>query len=336
MTSHTTPSRPASVLVLGGGPDREREVSLWSAKGVAEALRRAGVNVHEHTIDRITADDLAALPGDVVFPVLHGSYGEGGPLQDILEASGRRYVGCRPAAARLAMDKMATKLAASRAGVATALAAVLNPHDAVCPIPFQTDAGRGVVLKPIHDGSSVGVHLVRSADCWGEALALVRQDIQSSPNRPYMVESLVTPRPAAGPDARMRELTVGVVDTPSGRRALPVIEIGPATDYYDYDAKYIRDDTTYTILQQQDRVVPVVQRAALKVAHAVGVRHLCRVDFLDPASTAGGAEPQMLEINTMPGFTSHSLLPMAAAKAGFPMPELCRMLVDLAFNEPRA
>jgi D-alanine-D-alanine ligase len=336
MTSRPTPSRPTSVLILRGGPDREREVSLWSAKGVAEALRQAGLNVHEHTIDRISAADLADMPGDVLFPVLHGSYGEGGPLQDVLEASGRPYVGCRPDAARLAMDKMATKLAAARAGVPTAPAAVLNPRDDACPIPFQGRTGRGVVLKPIHDGSSVGVHLVRTPERWPAALAEVRRDIEATPGRTYMVESLVWPRPGAGADARTRELTVGVIDTPGGRRALPVIEIRPATDFYDYDAKYIRDDTAYTILPQQDRVVSVVQRAALKVAHAVGVRHLCRVDFLDPASTAGGGEPQMLEINTMPGFTGHSLLPMAAAKAGFPMPELCRMLVELAFNEPRA
>ena len=329
-------NRPSGVLILQGGPDREREVSLWSARGVADALRQAGFGVDLRTIDRLSADELADLPGDVVFPVLHGSYGEGGPLQDLLEASGRPYVGCRPAAARLAMDKMATKFAACRAGVPTAPAAVLNPRDDECPIPFASPTGQttGVVLKPIHDGSSVGVHLVRRPDAWSAALDEVRRDIESSPGRSYMVESLVTPAPQAG-DARTRELTVGVIDTPAGRRALPVVQIVATTEFYDFEAKYLRDDTRYDVLPDSDPVVPLLQRRALDVAAAIGVRHLCRVDFLDPASGAGGGEPQMLEVNTMPGFTSHSLLPLAARNAGIPMPDLCSMLVGLAWSERR-
>lgn len=326
------PTRCESVLVLGGGPDRERQVSLWSAKGVADALRTAGIQVHERTIGRLTLDELVAMPGEVIFPALHGSFGEGGPLQDLLEADGRPYIGCRPQAARTAMDKMATKLAAALAGVPTAPAAVLNPIDPTCPIAF----GDGVVLKPIHDGSSVGVHLVRSPEQWPAALAEVRRDIDATPGRAYMVESLVTPGPAAGAGERTRELTVGIIDTPAGRRALPVVQIRPATAFYDYEAKYIRDDTAYDVLPDSDPVVPVIQRHAMRVAEAVGVRHLCRVDFLDPASADGGGQPQMLELNTMPGFTGHSLLPMAAAHAGIPMAELCRLLVIAASATARA
>ncbi len=328
---------PRCILVLGGGPDREREVSLWSAKGVADALRGAGLEVLERTIDRITAAQLADMPGDVVFPVLHGSFGEGGPLQDILEAAGRAYVGCRPHAARVAMDKVATKLAAARAGVPTAPAGVLNPLDERCPIPF----GAGVVLKPIHDGSSVGVHLIRRAEQWDGALAAARADIRDHPGRSYMVESLVTP---AAPEAlqpparlfaaaRVRELTVAILQTDDGYTALPVIHIQPTTDFYDYEAKYLRDDTVYTPLPASDAVVPIIQAHACRVAAAVGIRHLCRVDFLDPAFAAGGGEPQMLEINTMPGFTSHSLYPLAARTAGICTPDLCKRLVGMAWNE---
>ena len=344
--SHAAPAPLAvrsTVLLLSGGPDREHDVSLMSARGIADGLRAAGLDVHHHEIGHEigrartdVAGALASLPGDVIFPALHGSFGEGGPLQDLLEASGRPYVGCRPDAARLAMDKIATKLAASRAGVPTAPAAVLNPADDVCPIPFQTPTGRGVVLKPIHDGSSVGVHLVRSPEHWPAALAQVRADIGQSPGRAYMVESLVTP---PLPGLRTRELTVGLLassDDPDSLRALPVIEIRPATEFYDYDAKYIRDDTQYLVLPDTDPVVPLVQDMARRVAEAVGVRHLCRVDFLDPASSATGIPPQMLEINTMPGFTGHSLLPMAAARVGIPMPDLCRRLVDLALRSRAA
>jgi len=328
---------PRSVVVLAGGPDREREVSLWSAKGVADALREAGLQVHERTIDRVTAEQLADMPGDVVFPVLHGSFGEGGALQDILEATGRAYVGCRPQAARLAMDKMATKLAAARVGVPTAPAAILNPLDDRCPIAF----GAGVVLKPIHDGSSVGVHLVRRGEQWGGALASARADIAEHPGRGYMVEALVAPAGSvsaasgaiAGSPARTRELTVGVLQTEGAHTALPVIHIQPATDFYDYQAKYLRDDTVYTPLPANDPVVPIIQAQACRVAAAVGIRHLCRVDFLDPAFAAGGGEPQMLEINTMPGFTSHSLYPLAARTAGISTPDLCKRLVEMAWSE---
>lgn len=318
---------PRSVLVLGGGPDRERQVSLWSAKGVADALREAGLQVHERTIDRVTPADLSDMPGDVVFPVLHGSFGEGGPLQDVLELTRRPYIGCRPHAARFAMDKMATKLAAARAGVPTAPAAVLNPFDDQCPLVF----GSGVVLKPIHDGSSVGVHLIRTPDQWPPALAAARADIHANPGRGYMVESLVTP---VTPAPRTRELTVAILQIHNDYTALPVIHIQPATDFYDYDAKYIRDDTRYDPLPGSDAVVPIIQAHARAVAKAVGIRHLCRVDFLDPGfDEQGRSHAQMLEINTMPGFTSHSLFPLAARTAGIPTPELCRRLVTMAWNE---
>ncbi|MCA9289065.1 MAG: hypothetical protein KDA05_10800 [Phycisphaerales bacterium] len=329
---------PASVLVLAGGPDRERQVSLWSAAGVTRALREGGLTVHERTIDRVTPAELASMPGDVIFPVLHGSYGEGGPLQDVLEASARPYVGCRPTGARLAMDKVATKLAAARAGVPTAPAAVLNPADDRCPLAFEHSLGRGVVLKPIHDGSSVGVHLVRTPGQWAGALAAVRADIEQNLGGAYMVESLVCPvsggaasGAAGGGATRPRELTVGVIDTPAGRLALPVIQISPATEFYDYDAKYLRDDTRYDIVPTTDPVVPILQDRGLRVAAAVGVRHLCRVDFIDPLGPPEAA--QLLELNTMPGFTSHSLLPMAAGHAGIPMPSLCRMLFEMALAE---
>src|SRR5690606_14615932 len=121
--------------------------------GVADALRRAGAEVHHVVIDRPTLEELRVLPGEVVFPVLHGSFGEGGPLQDLLEALGRPFVGCRAHAARAAMDKMATKLLAATLGIATKPAQVMNVRDTACPIPLP------VVVKPVHDGSSVGLHM---------------------------------------------------------------------------------------------------------------------------------------------------------------------------------
>jgi D-alanine-D-alanine ligase len=300
-----------TVLVLGGGPDAEREVSLNSSKAIADALRAGGCSKVEYkVIDRITAKELAALPGDVVFPALHGAFGEGGPLQDLMEAGGRPYVGCGPRAARLAMDKMATKLAASRAGIPTAEACVVNPKDDLIPFPAP------FVVKPVHDGSSVGLHIVRAPSQWPAALAAVREDVQSKPGRVYMAERFI-----AG-----KELTVGLLDG----RPLPIIHIAPADGPYDYEAKYTRDDTQY----QLNPTLPAgaaerIQRDAVTLAEALSVRHLARVDFI--LDTQG--RHWLLEINTLPGFTSHSLVPMAAKSIGLEMPALCLRLVELALRD---
>ncbi len=147
-----------TVLVLGGGPDAEREVSLVSSKAVAAAIDRSGsFRANYQVIDRATLADLQGMAGEVVFPVLHGGWGEGGPLQDLLEQDGRPFVGCRGGAARLAMDKLATKLLACQLGVPTQPASAYNARDTACPFAFP------VVLKPVHEGSSVGVHIVTRA-----------------------------------------------------------------------------------------------------------------------------------------------------------------------------
>jgi D-alanine-D-alanine ligase len=297
-----------TVLVLGGGPDAERPVSLDSAANVARALRTTGRwDIVEQTIDRLTLDELRRLPGEVVFPVLHGSFGEGGPLQDLLEADGRPYVGCRPQAARLAMDKMATKLAAAGVGVPTAPACVLNNKDEACPLPLP------VVVKPVHDGSSVGLHICRDTAAWEHAREAVASDVRQQPGRAYMVEQYISGM----------ELTVGLL----AGEPLPVIHIGPASGVYDYEAKYTREDTQYHI----DPSLPPGMDAALKahaqrLAEAIGVRHIARVDFI----LDGSGNLWLLEINTMPGCTSHSLVPMAARRRGIEMPELCSRLIEMA------
>ncbi len=300
-----------SVLVLGGGPDAEREVSLVSSKAVAQALREDGHEVHYRAITRPTLAQLRAMKGDVVFPVLHGGWGEGGPLQDALERLGRPYVGCTSKAARLAMDKVGTKLAASSIGVATNPACVLNLRDPACPLDLP------VVLKPIHEGSSVGVHVCRTTKEWEQALRHVSHDVRRHPQRVYMVERAVL----GG-----RELTVGVLDG----QALPIIEIRPKVEFYDYEAKYHRHDTEYLVQPRLRRGLDELLSAhAVALARTMGVRHLCRVDFL--VDRAG--EAWLLEVNTMPGFTGHSLVPMAAAHTGLTMPRLCGKLVRMALRD---
>ena len=140
------------VLVLAGGPDAERPVSIASAMAVADALA-ADYTINFETIDRLSALDLAKMSGKVIFPVLHGAYGEGGPLQDVLERDGRVYVGSNPGTSRACMDKMGTKLTCAAIGIRTPPACVYDSRDDGAPMDFP------LVLKPTHDGSSLGLHI---------------------------------------------------------------------------------------------------------------------------------------------------------------------------------
>lgn len=305
-----------TVIVLGGGPDAEREVSLKSSSAVAAALEKTGrYDVSYQVIDRPTADQLKAMKGDVFAPILHGGFGEGGPLQDLLAHDGRPYVGCGATAARAAMDKIATKMAALKSGIPTAQSAVFDARDAVCPI------GLPVVLKPVHEGSSVGVHLCHNQTKWDAARVKAAADMREHPGRVYFIERLV----------RGAELTVGVMD-PLGptTRVLPPIRIEPAVEFYDYEAKYNRSDTNYTVDPKlPPGVKEQIQAWSVGLARGLGIRHLCRVDFL----LDDNAQAWLLEVNTMPGFTDHSLFPMAAAKVGMDMPTLCAALVEFALRD---
>jgi D-alanine-D-alanine ligase len=298
----------SAVLVLMGGPDAEREVSLLSGGAVAQALRECGrFDVIEQVVDEPSAEELAARGGDVVFPVLHGPWGEGGALQEILDAVGMPYVGSRPTAAALAMDKLAAKQAVSTVGVRTPCAQRLESGDAC-------ELSPPVVLKPIDDGSSVDLYICRRA-----------ADIASARSRLHPARGAVMAEPyVAG-----REVTVGIL----GNQPLPLVEIVPseAVEFYDYEAKYLRDDTQYVVdprlpgdLEEQ------CMHAAVAAFNRVGCRDLARVDFI--LSDDG---PWFLEINTMPGFTTHSLVPMAAAALGLDMPALCGLLVDAALDRSR-
>ncbi len=302
------------VLVLAGGPDAERPVSITSARFVAEALRaNPGFDVIPLTIDRMTPSELRGVGADVIVPVLHGGWGEGGPLQDILEADGRPFVFSGARASRLAMDKIATKMVALTCGIPTPTSHVLDLRDGVCPLPFP------VIVKPIHEGSTVGLHVVRSQEDWTRAVEMIRSE--ASP-RSYMVEPMVT---GVG-GGRARELTVGVLDG----RALPIIEITPASGLYDYEAKYHRDDTIYTLDPQlPPGVADTIKHHAEVLSERIGARHVARADFmLDASGTAW-----LLEVNTIPGFTDHSLVPKAARHSGIPMPELCTRLVRMALRD---
>jgi D-alanine-D-alanine ligase len=288
------------VLVLMGGPDAERDVSLKSGSQVAAALRRGGVQVEERVIDRPGGDELRRMPGEVVFPVLHGPWGEGGPLQELLVADGRPFVGCLPAAARLAMDKPASKRAVAEVGVPTPACEVVTAAD---PVMIATP----LVLKPCDDGSSVDLRI-----CMNQADVLRERPLLHARRPRLMAESFI----------RGRELTIGLLHG----EPLPIIEIRPKSGLYDYEAKYLRDDTQYIVEPQLPAgVTEAIRDFAERAWRRLGLRDVARLDFL-----LDDRGPWFLEANTMPGFTDHSLVPKAAAHAGQPMERLTVMLAERA------
>ena len=313
------------VLVLAGGPDRERAVSLLSGAVVAAALREAG---HEVVEGEASPRDLTALDhwrGEVVFPAMHGPWGEGGPLQAELDRRGLAYVGCRTAAASLCMDKLATKAVLREQGIATPAWAEVLSGDAHAVTAWASDATNlPCVLKPVCEGSSFGMLIADTPD----QLLGGYHEIKRRYDR------LLVERYIKGP-----ELTVGVVaglegqgsgGSGGGGRGLPPIWIRPDAAFYDYQAKYESDATRYLFDLAELNVDPAeLQRLAVSVHAAVGARHLSRVDLMLDAA----GKPWVLEVNTMPGFTTHSLLPMAAKQAGVPLPALVDHLVRLAAEE---
>jgi D-alanine-D-alanine ligase len=297
------------VTVLRGGPSAEREVSLAGGRAVAAAIRARG---HAVTEADITPDDLSALdtPADVVFPVLHGRFGEDGQLQEILEQRGLAFVGSGSAASRIGIDKDATKRKWKAAGLPTAPWEIVTRGDWSPPDGLQPP----VVIKPLAEGSSIGVSVCDTVESLQHVLPQAISDFGR-----VMVE-----RRLAGP-----ELTVGVL----GHDPLPVIQVRPAAGFYDYAAKYQRDDTAYLLDPDLDRATyQAVQQLAVKAFTVLGCRDLARIDFIVDQR----AGPQLLEINTLPGFTSHSLLPKAAAHAGIPFPRLVEMLLEMAWGRSTA
>lgn len=299
------------VMVLAGGPDREREVSLQSGANVAAALRAAGHEVIERDLspsDTAALDEFStwrASSGGVVFPVFHGKWGEGGGAQALLEARGLAFVGCRSDAARLCFDKAATKRALIDGGLPTPEFELVKTIDRPRLLP-------PVVVKANDEGSSIDLEI-----CHDQAALDAAWDALSPRHESLLVEQFV----------KGREVTVGVIERIDGKlEALPVIEIKPATAFYDYQAKYVRDDTQYLFESLPGALETQLRGLAAEVFTTLGCRHLSRVDLF----VSEDGRPWVIEVNTLPGFTSHSLLPMAARRAGVEMPALVDGLVGLA------
>lgn len=309
------PGRFSKVAVLMGGSSSEREISLLSGKAVAAALAEAGFDAAGVVAGKDEKFDLPAGT-EAVFVALHGSWGEDGGAQAALEALGVPYTGCRPDESRVSFDKTLSREAFARAGVPIPRGCVVRdprcggdaPDATFPPPPFDPP----LVVKPPRQGSSVGVSIVRDASGWTAALEEAFK---------------------FGPDAIVEEFIPGrewTVPILGAGEPLPIIEVRPKVGWYDFEAKY-SDEAGTEYVFPEDRGDPAeaalcarVRETASAAYKAVGGRGLGRIDLR--VSPDGGIF--ILENNSIPGCTSHSILPKSAAKAGIPFPELCARIVE--------
>jgi D-alanine-D-alanine ligase len=296
---------PKNIAVLMGGPGSEREVSMATAKGVAKALRSLGATVAE--VDVKGADFELPPETELAFIALHGTFGEDGQVQQILENRGVPYTGEGVSESELAFNKIRSKEAFKEHGVTTPYWQVITAGQRpTIPVPF--------VIKAPRQGSTVGVHIIRNERDIEAAIADA-----STYDRELLVEKF-----CAG-----RELTVGIL----GEQALPIIEIIPKGGFYDFTNKYpflnpsaggaAEHVCPAKLPEEQTRTI---QDLAMRAHRALGLVVYSRVDIILPED----AEATVLEVNTIPGMTEASLLPEAAGVAGISYPELCERIIELS------
>jgi D-alanine-D-alanine ligase len=290
------------ITVLYGGPSAEREISLISGEAVINGLRQMG---HDVLPSDISPDDLSGLDkkADVVFPVLHGAFGESGELQEILESRGIRFVGSGSAASRLGMDKIASKRAWETAGLPT------PPYEVITRAAPAPTIPAPCVVKPIDSGSSIDVEI-----CHTQLDADLACDRILQTHEEAMVEQLID-----GP-----ELTVGLLE----EEPLDPIRIIVQREFFDFDAKYKGCGTEHRFdLGLPEHVAQRARELSRVANQVIGCRDLARVDIMLDRDH----NPYLLEINTLPGFTPVSLLPEAAAHAGIDFNHLVDRLARRAY-----
>jgi len=296
------------VGVLFGGRSAEREVSLMSGNGVLKALLSKGIDAHGFDPAQRSLAELAAEKFDRVFIALHGRYGEDGSLQGALEQLGIPYTGSGVMASAIAMDKVMTKRIWQSYGLPTPRFLVLEAEamsrEQLRQIPDVL--GLPLMLKAPHEGSTIGISKVNGYSDMQDGFALCAKydDV-------VLAEEFI----------QGRELTVAILGAGSSARALPVIEIRAPGGNYDYEHKYLSDDTQYLCPAPLNfDLTARIQAYAVRAYKAAGCKGWARVDFMLRNSDD---EPFLLEINTSPGMTGHSLVPMAAKAAGMSYEDLC-------------
>jgi len=303
----TDPAVFGRVAVLMGGDSSEREVSLDSGRNVLAALRARGVDAHPVDGVQALAETVVAKQFDRVFNIMHGGAGENGVVQGLLQALGVPFTGAGVLGSALTLDKIRTKQVWLSLNLPTPRYVRL-PHgvDAATVRDAARSLGLPVIVKPSCEGSSVGVSRVLDEAGLDDAVALAAR----YPGELLMEQMVVGD-----------ELTVGIL----GDLALPSIRIVPRGEWYDYNAKYIAEDTQYLCpgLDGEDELR--IRALALEAFRAAGCSGWGRVDVM--RSRATGA-PYLLEVNTAPGMTSHSLVPKAAGQLGIGFEELCWRILE--------
>ena len=294
------------VAVLMGGKSAERPVSLKSGAMILAALKKRGVDAHAFDPAERSLDSLVAQAFERAFIALHGRYGEDGTVQGALELLGIPYTGSGVLGSALAMDKWRTKLLWHAAGVPTPRCELLTRDSDLTGVAGRL--GLPLMVKPVNEGSSIGMSKVRDTAHFEEAYALA-----ANYDSAVIAEQFID-----GP-----ELTVGIL----GGNALPVIRLETPRDFYDYEAKYHAADTRYLIpCGLPPEAESAIQREALRAFAVLGCRGWGRVDLM----LDGAGKPQFLEVNTSPGMTDHSLVPMAARHTGLSFEDLCLRILELA------
>jgi len=294
------------VAVLMGGRSAERAVSLKSGSMVLAALKKKGVDAHAFDPKERGIDALIQERFDRAFVTLHGRYGEDGTIQGALELLGIPYTGSGVLASALAMDKWRTKLLWQACGIPTPRSELLAHGSDMQAV--ATRLGLPLMVKPANEGSSIGMTKVKNARELPEAYALA-----ANYDRVVIAEAFV----------EGVELTAGIL----GDKPLPLIKLETPREFYDYEAKYQAEDTRYVIpCGLPPDAERIVQDEALFAFESLGCRGWGRVDVMLDRS----GKPYFLEVNTSPGMTDHSLVPMAARHAGLSFEDLCLRILELA------
>jgi D-alanine-D-alanine ligase len=292
-----------NIAVLLGGLSAEREVSLETGAAVDEALARRGYRTVRIDADRALPGRLLEAKAAVAFIALHGRYGEDGCVQGLLESMAIPYTGSGVLASALAMDKVQSKRLFQAEGLPTAEWRYPATREAVLSL------GLPAVVKPRREGSSVGLTVVRE-----------EQQIERALEQAGGPAQALAERYISG-----REIAVGVLGSRDGARCLGSVEIRPADGLYDYEAKYKRDDTQYLApAPVPDGVQRRLAELALLVHRLIDCAGATRTDFI----WDGLSEPRVLEINTIPGMTGHSLLPKIAALSGMDYDDLVEAMLE--------
>jgi D-alanine-D-alanine ligase len=299
------------VGVLFGGRSAERDVSIMSGSGVLAALKAKGVDAHAFDPGQRSIAELAAENFDRVFIALHGRFGEDGSLQGALEQLGIPYTGSGVMACAIGMDKIYTKMIWLMKGLPTPRYASMDGSTDLTKV--VAELGLPLIVKPPHEGSTIGITKVKAADELKAAYELAAgfDDV-------VLAEEFVTGR----------EFTVAVLGRGAGVRALPVVEIVAPGGNYDYQNKYFTDDTKYFCPAELDPAISAeMERLAVEAFRALECEGWGRVDILLRASDN---KPFLIEVNTSPGMTGHSLVPMAARAVGMSYEDLCVEIVASA------